>query len=138
MVGDASRLVKVTRFDLSSVSLWFNRGFVFSNSGIPLLDSASLRTKGRGGIWKKGESKNTSTRQRQGTKARDIYKAYPKAKADALIQKLRDRGLWYFDPGFPADEEDTNVFVSDVSSASSVNLVIQNFTIYSSLFRSKT
>lgn len=85
---------------------------------------------------RRAESKNTSTRQRQGTKARDIYKAYPKAKADALVQKLRSRGLWYFDPDFPDDEEDPNLFVSDVSSTSSVNLVIQNVAM-SSLFRSR-
>ncbi len=78
---------------------------------------------------RRAENKNTSTRKRQGTKARDIYKSYPKSKADALIQKLRGRGLWYFDPDFEGDEEGPNLFVSDVSSTCSVNGVIQNFTL---------
>lgn len=33
-------------------------------------------------------------------------KAYPKEKAEALIKKLHDRGLWYYDPDFEGDEED--------------------------------
>ena len=54
---------------------------------------------------RRAENRNTSTRKRQGTKARDIHKLYPKDKADALIKKLHERGLWYWDPDFENDEE---------------------------------
>lgn len=55
---------------------------------------------------RRAESKATSTRKRSGTKARDIYLKYPKEKAKALIKRLYDRGLWYYDPDFDKDEED--------------------------------
>lgn len=72
------------------------------------LHSFSRSTKLRVEIHfeRRAENRNTSTRKRQGTKARDIRKLYPKDKADALIKKLHERGLWYWDPDFENDEED--------------------------------
>ena len=55
---------------------------------------------------RRAECKNTSTKKRQGTKARDILKTYPEEKAKTLMKRLRDRGLWYYDPDFDGDEED--------------------------------
>ena len=55
---------------------------------------------------RRAECKNTSTRKRKGTKARDILKMYPEEKAKALMKRLHDRGLWYFDPDFDGDTED--------------------------------
>ena len=54
------------------------------------------------------------TRARSGTKAREIMKLYPKEKAESLIQRLRQKGLWYFDSDFPGDEEDPMVKVKDM------------------------
>ena len=39
-------------------------------------------------------------------KAREIHTKYPKAKAESLIQSLKTKGLWYYDPDFDGDEED--------------------------------
>ena len=42
---------------------------------------------------RRAECKNTSTRKRKGTKARDILKMYPEEKAKALMKRLHDRGI---------------------------------------------
>lgn len=55
---------------------------------------------------RRAESRNTATRKRAGTKARDIMKQYPKEKAEALIKKLKGKGMYYFDPDFENDQED--------------------------------
>lgn len=55
---------------------------------------------------RRAESRNTATRKRAGTKARDIMKQYPKEKAEALIKKLKEKGMYYFDPDFENDQED--------------------------------
>jgi hypothetical protein len=55
---------------------------------------------------RRAECKNTNTRKREGTKAREILKKYPEDKAKALMKRLYDRGLWYFDPDFEGDTED--------------------------------
>ena len=65
-------------------------------------------------ISRKAEARTTATRARAGTKARDIMKLYPKEKAEGLIQRLRSKGLWYFDSDFPGDEEDPMVKVKDM------------------------
>ena len=57
-------------------------------------------------IQRKAERTVLNRKQRAGTKARDIQKAYPPSKADALIKKLHTAGLWYWDPDFPKDEEE--------------------------------
>ena len=59
---------------------------------------------------RRAETKNTSTRKRAGTKARDIMKQYPKEKAEALIKKLKDKGMYYYDPDFENDPEDPTGF----------------------------
>ena len=55
---------------------------------------------------RKAESKNTATKKRTGTKARDLLKKYPKEKAESLMARLKSRKLYYFDPDFPEDWED--------------------------------
>ena len=65
-------------------------------------------------ISRKAEARTTATRARAGTKAREIMKLYPKEKAESLIQRLRQKGLWYFDSDFPGDEEDPMVKVKDM------------------------
>ena len=62
-------------------------------------------------IERRAENRATSTRKRTGMKARDIYKAYPREKANSLIKKLKDKGLWYYDPDFDKDEEDLMGFL---------------------------
>ena len=60
---------------------------------------------------RRAEHKVTATNKRSGKKAREIHKEYPKAKADALIAKLRAKGLFYFDPDFEGDEEEIYYYV---------------------------
>ena len=55
---------------------------------------------------RKAERKVSAKKRRSGTKERDIHKRYPKHKAEALVKRLREKGLWYYDPDFPGDEED--------------------------------
>lgn len=69
---------------------------------------------------RRAESKATSTRTRSGTKARDIYLRYPKEKAKALIKRLYDRGLWYYDPDFEKDEEDWGEKGSEMGPSSQI------------------
>ena len=57
-------------------------------------------------LERKAEKRVTATKQREGKKAREIYKLYSKTKADDLMRRLRERGLYHFDPDFPKDEED--------------------------------
>lgn len=56
---------------------------------------------------RKAEKITLNRRQREGLKARQIHEKYPKEKADKLITNLRTRGLWYWDPDFKGDEEDS-------------------------------
>jgi len=57
-------------------------------------------------IERKAQKSTISRKERQGMKSRDIHNKYPKAKAEALIQSLRSRNMFYYDPDFPGDEED--------------------------------
>ena len=58
-------------------------------------------------IQRKTEKSTLARNERQGMKARDIRLKYPDSqKSETLINSLRRRGLWYFDPDFPQDEED--------------------------------
>jgi len=52
------------------------------------------------------ETRNVASKKRDGTKARDIYKQYPKGKADDLIKRLREKNLWAYDEDFDGDSED--------------------------------
>lgn len=55
---------------------------------------------------RKAEKITTNTKEREALKARDLLKRYAKPKADKLMKSLRERGLWYWDPEFPQDEEE--------------------------------
>lgn len=57
-------------------------------------------------IKRKSEKVTLNRKQREGTKARDIFNKYPKEKAEKLISSLRSKGLWSWDPDFKDDEED--------------------------------
>ena len=67
-------------------------------------------------ISRKAEARTTAaTRARSGTKAREIMKLFTqKKRLKSLIQRLRQKGLWYFDSDFPGDEEDPMVKVKDM------------------------
>ena len=62
---------------------------------------------------RRAERKVTATNKRNGKKMRDILKLYPKAKAEALIEKLTKKGLWYWDPDFPEDKEEIFYYVGE-------------------------
>lgn len=55
---------------------------------------------------RKSEKEVLARSQREALKARDIKLKYPAPKGDQLIASLKKRGLWYYDPDFPQDEED--------------------------------
>ena len=56
---------------------------------------------------RRAENKNTAVRARSGMKKRDILLKYPdKSKAESLIKRLYERGMWYYDPDFDKDDED--------------------------------
>eukprot|EP00435_Cladocopium_sp_Y103_P068002 s1968_g30.t2 len=57
-------------------------------------------------MQRKAEKVTTNRKEREGTKARDILKKYPKEKAESLMANLKKKGLWYYDPDFEGDEED--------------------------------
>ncbi|CAK9050135.1 unnamed protein product [Durusdinium trenchii] len=46
-------------------------------------------------------------------KARDLYKKYPKEKADLLMKKLKEKGMWHYDPDFEGDEEEIFYYASE-------------------------
>lgn len=50
-------------------------------------------------------------KQREGMKAREILQKYPKGKAEKLIATLKSKGLWYYDPDFEKDEEESGNMV---------------------------
>ena len=58
-------------------------------------------------IQRKAEKLTLNRKQREGMKAREIYQKYPKAKAEQLMRSLKERNLWYWDPDFEKDEEDS-------------------------------
>ena len=39
------------------------------------------------------------------TKDRDVLQKYPTEKAEKLLKRLKEKGRYYEDPGFPGDEE---------------------------------
>ncbi|CAK9056310.1 Uncharacterized protein SCF082_LOCUS30355, partial [Durusdinium trenchii] len=45
--------------------------------------------------------------------ARDLYKKYPKEKADLLMKKLKEKGMWHYDPDFEGDEEEIFYYASE-------------------------
>ena len=57
---------------------------------------------------RRAETRNVATKKRSGKKARDLLKEYPEEKAKALMARLRAAGMFYFDPDFPGDEEDSD------------------------------
>lgn len=57
-------------------------------------------------MQRKAEKVTTNRKEREGTKARDILKKYPKEKAESLMANLKKKGLWYYDPDFEGDEEE--------------------------------
>lgn len=60
---------------------------------------------------RRAEHRVTGTKKRSGTKARDIQKLYPKEKAESLIKKLKEKGMWHYDEDFEGDEEEIFYYV---------------------------
>ncbi len=44
---------------------------------------------------------------REGKKKRELEAKYPPEKVEKLTQLLRSKGMWYWDPDFEGDEEDS-------------------------------
>lgn len=57
-------------------------------------------------MQRKAEKVTLNRKEREGAKARDILKKYPKEKAESLMASLKKKGLWYYDPDFDGDDED--------------------------------
>lgn len=60
-------------------------------------------------VKRRSEKVVLSRAEREGVKARDIMSRYPAEKAQTLIKNLKDKGLWYYDPEFPKDDEDRSL-----------------------------
>ena len=60
---------------------------------------------------RKVEKISLNRKQREGMKAREIHARYPKSKAEKLISTLKSKGLWYYDPDFDKDEEESGNMV---------------------------
>ena len=52
------------------------------------------------------EAVNTVRTGREGKKKRELEAKYPAAKVEQLTTLLKFRGMWYWDPDFPGDEEE--------------------------------
>ncbi|CAL1165491.1 unnamed protein product [Cladocopium goreaui] len=52
------------------------------------------------------EAVNTVRTGREGKKKRELEAKYPAAKVEQLTALLKSRGMWYWDPDFPGDEEE--------------------------------
>ena len=59
-------------------------------------------------IERRAEKTTLNRREREGMKPREITQKYSKEKAEGLMKKLLDRGLWYWDDDFPEDPEDSS------------------------------
>ena len=77
---------------------------------------------------REAESRSVASKKRDGTKARDIYKQYPKSKADDLIKRLREKNLWAYDEDFDGDSEDWCQPTVDF------NLMLKERSSYSSIY----
>lgn len=78
---------------------------------------------------RRAERRSTSCKQRSGMKARDIYKKYPKEKAEALIKRLRDKGMWYYDEDFEGDEEEIYYYCNEGNIIKDENIVSDTTTV---------
>ena len=56
---------------------------------------------------RRAELTNTSTRKRQGKKARELIEIYGEEKAKKLMKRLRTQGMFHWDEDFVDDEEVT-------------------------------
>ena len=52
------------------------------------------------------EAVNRVRSGREGKKKMELLGKYSKDKVDKLCATLRSRGMWYWDPDFPGDEEE--------------------------------
>ena len=52
------------------------------------------------------EAVNRVRTGREGKKKMELLSKYSKDKVDTLCAVLRSRGMWYWDPDFPGDEEE--------------------------------
>ena len=57
-------------------------------------------------VERTAETVNRTASGREGMKLRDMESKYPPEKAKKLAGLLRSKGMWYWDPDFPNDEED--------------------------------
>ena len=64
----------------------------------------------------------TATKERNGMKAREVYLRYPKDKADSLMKKLREKGMFHWDEDFPRDEEEIFYFIGVGNSVKDENI----------------
>ena len=75
------------------------------------------------------EKKTTSTKQRAGTKHRDLVTIYGKDKADDLCQRLRAAGMYYADPDFPKDEDEIYFYANQGNILREKNSVVEGATV---------
>lgn len=57
-------------------------------------------------MQRRTETINRVRSGRKGMKQREIEAKYPKEKANKLVEVLKAKNLFYFDPDFPDDPED--------------------------------
>lgn len=58
------------------------------------------------------ENKNTARAGFESAKARDLLLKYGQEKGKKLIEGLKSKGRWYWDPEFPQDEEEIYYYTS--------------------------
>ncbi|CAL1166148.1 unnamed protein product, partial [Cladocopium goreaui] len=80
-------------------------------------------------VERTAETVNRTASGREGMKLRDIEAKYPPEKAKKLATLLRSRGMWYWDPDFPNDEEEIFYYTGKARSVSTENLTKESMTL---------
>ena len=78
---------------------------------------------------RRAERRSKSKKSRAALKARDLYHKYPKEKADGLMRKLKEKGMWYYDPDFDGDEEEIFYYACEGNVLSDESVFVESTTV---------
>ncbi|CAK9025439.1 unnamed protein product, partial [Durusdinium trenchii] len=62
-------------------------------------------------------------------RSKDLYHKYPKEKADGLMRKLKEKGMWYYDPDFDGDEEEIFYYACEGNVLSDESVFVESTTV---------